>query len=320
MGKLAGSSPRFKLIAAALLVLAVAAFWLVSGLMHPALPLPSGALLPDDAADTDLLLAYVTPEMNGDTPGADAVSLPPPPAMLELRSYTVRKNDSLASVARRFGIAVDTLVSLNGITNARAFRIGTELRIPNMNGLLYRVRAGDSISSIAKRFNLDATRLVDANDLGSAVIKVGQSLFIPGARLPDAELKRIFGEKVMWPLRGPLTSYFGYRPDPFTGVRSFHAGIDIAADPGTQVRAAMDGRVADVGYNPTYGNYIILSHAEGIQTLYGHLTSYSVRIGQVVSQGAVIGLTGSTGYSTGPHLHFGLYHHGNPVDPLKYLK
>lgn len=315
-----GLSPKALIVAALAAVLLGAVLFVGNQVLHPSLPLPQGALLPEDGTNEDLLLAYVTPEMSGDLQDTNIANLPPPPAMLELRSYTVRKNDSLASVAKRFGLAVDTLVSMNGITNARSFKLGTELRIPNMNGLLYKVRPGDSLSSIAKLYKIDGSRIADANDLGSATIKVGQSLFIPGARLPEAALKSILGEKVMWPIRGPLSSYFGYRPDPFTGVRSFHAGIDIAADPGSPVKAAMDGRVADVGYNPTFGNYVILSHANGIQTLYGHLTSYSVRIGQAVSQGSLVGLVGSTGYSTGPHLHFGLYQHGNPVDPLKYLK
>jgi murein DD-endopeptidase MepM/ murein hydrolase activator NlpD len=82
----------------------------------------------------------------------------------------------------------------------------------------------------------------------------------------------------------------------------------------------MSGRVADAGYNGNYGNYIIMSHADGFQTLYGHLTSYSVVKGQQVAQGAVIGLSGNTGYSTGPHLHFGLYKRSLALNPLKYLK
>jgi murein DD-endopeptidase MepM/ murein hydrolase activator NlpD len=160
---------------------------------------------------------------------------------------------------------------------------------------------------------------VDANDLGSSRLLSGQSLFIPGARLPEATLKQALGQKVAWPLRGPLSSYFGYRPDPFTGIRRFHAGIDIVANSGSPVRAAMDGRVADVGYNGNYGNYIILSHADGYQTLYGHLSQAIAAVGSKVEQGAVIGLSGNTGYSTGPHLHFGLFRRSLPLNPLKFL-
>ena len=82
----------------------------------------------------------------------------------------------------------------------------------------------------------------------------------------------------------------------------------------------MDGKVADVGYNANYGNYVILSHADGFQTLYGHLTSPSVTVGTTIAQGSVIGLSGNTGYSTGPHLHFGIFRRSLALNPLKYLK
>ncbi|HUW41790.1 MAG TPA: M23 family metallopeptidase [Rectinemataceae bacterium] len=302
-------------------------------LLHPAVPLPQGTLLPQGGTDEGVLLAYAASEETTQAEAAggaqtqaakaapsaqDAKNAPLP--VLELSTYTVQKNDSLSTVAQRFGIAVDTLISMNGIKDARALQLGAKLRVPNMNGLLYQVRAGDSLYSIAKLFNIESGRIADANDLGSSVIKVGQRLFIPGAKLPDTELKRIFGTRVSWPVHGYITSPYGYRADPFTGVRFFHAGIDIAVDLGTPVKAAMDGKVVDVGYNPTFGNYVILGHPDGIQSLYAHLSSYSVRIGQRLRQGTQLGLSGSTGYSTGPHLHFGLYLHGNPVNPLKYLR
>jgi murein DD-endopeptidase MepM/ murein hydrolase activator NlpD len=179
---------------------------------------------------------------------------------------------------------------------------------------------GDNLGAIARRYKTDMTRLADANDLGSSMLVPGQAIFIPGAKLSTSELKRIFGELVAWPLRGSISSYFGYRPNPFTGIRQFHAGIDIVAAPGFPIRAAMDGKVSDAGYNTVFGNYVILSHADGFQTLYGHMTAYSVKTGQRIPQGSVIGTVGSTGYSTGPHVHFGLFKRGAAVNPLKYLK
>ncbi len=326
-------SPRMRVALSLFILTALLAAGAAAILLHPAVPLPRGALLPPDGADQGRLLAYVaatdtqTAETAGgaqpqpsSAPAAKGASPGEPLPILELSTYTVQKNDSLSSVAQRFGIAVDTLVSMNGIKDARALQLGAKLRVPNMNGLLYQVRSGDSLYSIAKLFSIESARIADANDLGSSVIKVGQRLFIPGAKLPDTELKRIFGTRVSWPVRGYITSPFGYRADPFTGVRFFHAGIDIAVDLGTPVKAAMDGKVVDLGYNPTFGNYVILGHADGIQSLYAHLSSYTVRIGERLRQGTQLGLSGSTGYSTGPHLHFGLYLHGNPVNPLKYLR
>ena len=98
-----------------------------------------------------------------------------------------------------------------------------------------------------------------------------------------------------------------------------HWGIDLKADTGTSVLAAAAGTVADVGYNGTYGKYIILRHS-GFQTLYGHLSRFAVATGESVAQGRKIGEVGSTGVSTGPHLHFGVFRGGEPVDPLRYLK
>lgn len=287
----------------------------------PSFPMPQAALLPADDSAQDLLLDYVSPELASGAADADQDSpLPPAPVTMEMGSYTVRSGDSLASIAKRFGLNMDTIISANGIADARAIKSGRELRIPNIDGLVYKTRKGDNLAAIAKRYKTDTTKIVDANDLGSSRLTIGQSIFIPGARLPQAEIAQALGQRVTWPARGPLSSYFGYRPDPFTGVRRFHGGIDIVVDTGTQIRAAMSGRVADAGYNGNYGNYVIMSHTDGFQTLYGHLTSYSVVKGQQVAQGAVIGLSGNTGYSTGPHLHFGLYKRSLALNPLKYLK
>jgi len=289
-------------------------------LREPAFPLPSGTFLPEDAAAADLLLSYAIPEGAAVDEDEGLKDIPPAPATLEIQTYTVRPGDSIASIAKRFRLSADSVVSINGISNAKAIKTGTVLKIPNIDGLVYRVRSGDSLGAIARRYSTDTTRLADANDLGSSTLVPGQAIFIPGAKLPPSESKRVFGELVAWPLRGAISSYYGYRPNPFTGIRQFHAGLDIVAAPGFPIKAAMDGRVADVGYNTVFGNYVILTHADGLQTLYGHMTAYSVAKGQRIAQGSVIGKVGSTGYSTGPHLHFGLFKHGAAINPLKMLK
>jgi LysM repeat protein len=313
--------PRFA-IAAILAGVLAAAFGLTFLLGEPSFPMPEAALLPEGEASPSALLDYASPELADGAGDSDQGSsnLPPVPAALEMSSYTVRSSDSLASIARRFGLNVDTLISVNGISSARSLRSGAQLRVPNINGLVYKVRPGDSLASVAKRYKMDPTKIVDVNDLGTADLSVGQSLFIPGARLPQAVVSQAMGQAVAWPARGPLSSFFGYRPDPFTGVRRFHAGIDIAVDQGTVVRAAMSGRVSDTGFNANYGNYIIMNHADGFQTLYGHLSSILVHEGMSVDQGAQIGLSGSTGYSTGPHLHFGIFRRSLALNPLKFLK
>lgn len=292
---------------------------LVLLLAPPAFPLPEGTFLFDDAGAEEILFAYASPEL-AEASLDEGLEPPPAPKTLELSSYTVRKGDSIGAIARRFGLSVDTLVGMNGVKSAKSLGVGVELKVPNMDGLLYKVAKGDSLGSISKRYKVSITALADANDLGTAVLVPGQSVFIPGAKLPQSELKRFLGESVIWPVRGAISSYYGYRSDPFSGTRRFHAAIDIVSSTGTPIKAPMDGRVADVGYNSVYGNYVILSHAEGMQSLFGHMSSTAVKIGKTVAQGAVIGFVGNTGYSTGPHLHFGLFKKGSPVNPLKMLK
>ena len=318
----------------------------VLSVVKPYFPLPEGGLLPSApvqqaaaagvagvaggtapadgasmalAGDEAILLEYISPEFAAPADAADIANLPLPRAV-EISYYTVKKGDSISSISRQFGRSPDSILSMNGIKNAKSLRTGTELKIPSMDGLLHVVAKGESLGSIAKRYKVELTLLADANDLGSMTLKVGQSLFIPGARLGADELRRIYGTAFAWPARGPISSWFGVRADPFTGVRRFHAGIDIVVNLGTPVKAAADGRVADLGYNASYGNYIILSHPDGSQTLYGHLSAFSVTRGQSVALGKVIGKSGNSGYSTGPHLHFGLYRNGAAVNPLKSLK
>jgi uncharacterized protein (TIGR00156 family) len=122
-----------------------------------------------------------------------------------------------------------------------------------------------------------------------------------------------------YPLRGRLTSPFGWRNDPISGARRFHNGIDLAANVGTAVRAAMDGRVSVVGTDAVYGRYVILTHNNGYQTLYAHLSRFSVSQGANVTQGTKIGESGNSGYSTGPHLHFAIYRNGQALNPLDVL-
>ena len=189
-----------------------------------------------------------------------------------------------------------------------------------MDGIVHVVAKGESLGRLSSVYKVSMTQLADCNDLGSDVISPGQTLFIPGARLSSAALKQVYGTTVIWPARGPISSYFGYRADPFTGVRSYHSGIDIVVNMGTAVKAVMDATVAAVGWNSSYGNYVILNHGGGLQTLYGHLSRAAVKQGQRVSQGTVIAYSGNTGYSTGPHLHFGVYRNGVLSNPLKLLK
>lgn len=126
---------------------------------------------------------------------------------------------------------------------------------------------------------------------------------------------------VIWPIKGyrPLTSSYGYRKDPFTGRTAFHNGLDIAAPHGTYIYAAASGTVTRASRYDTYGECVIIDHGGGMITLYAHCSGYNVKVGQKVEQGDVIAFVGSTGRSTGNHLHFVVRVNGQYMDPNKYL-
>jgi murein DD-endopeptidase MepM/ murein hydrolase activator NlpD len=188
-----------------------------------------------------------------------------------------------------------------------------------MDGIPYTVKKGDSLSGIAKNWNIPIEAILDANDMESSTIIPGTMLFLPGAKMSTLELKKVLGNLFVYPINGRLTSPFGWRDDPFTGVRKYHAAIDIANNIGTPVKASLDGKVSAVGFNSIYGNYIILSHDSGYQTMYAHLNTIEVTRAQRVTQSQRIGTVGNTGYSTGPHLHFAIFKNGTAVNPLELL-
>lgn len=135
------------------------------------------------------------------------------------------------------------------------------------------------------------------------------NLAIRGAHTPDT-----------WPVNGYLTESFGYRSDPITGRREFHEGVDISAPHGKKVVAPADGVIVYAGPHLGYGNTVVIDHKFGYTTLYGHLSRVSVRIGEKVSRGANIGMVGSTGRSTGSHLHYEVRLYDRPMNPVKFLR
>ncbi|MDR2211882.1 MAG: peptidoglycan DD-metalloendopeptidase family protein [Spirochaetaceae bacterium] len=242
------------------------------------------------------------------------------PRMLLFSSYRIQQGDVLGEVAKNFGLSTGTLISVNNIKNTRALQIGQTIRVPNQDGIFYTVKKGDSLESIASRYKAEVDEIRVANELFSGQINPNTSLFLPGAALPWEEEQEINGDLFLWPVRGRLSSYYGYRRSPFTGARSFHDGLDIAAPSGTPIKAAMAGRVKAVGYDNTYGNFVVLTHSSGYSTLYGHMSSIGTRSGAYVNPGTIIGYVGNTGLSTGPHLHFTVYKNGSSINPRTVLR
>ena len=242
---------------------------------------------------------------------------------VEYQIYKVKSGDTISGIAKKFGLTnISTLISVNDIGNVRQLGAGQKLKIPSVDGIVYTVKAGDSLNSIATANKIKLENLLDVNELTSETLTVGQQLFLPGVGLDQKTLQSRMGELFMIPITSKFrwTSPYGWRADPFTGVRSFHTGTDMACPEGTPILAAMSGRISEVGNNRTYGNYIIINHGNGYQTVYAHMSKTISKKGQWVTQGSKIGLVGSTGYSTGPHLHFMVYKNGNRIDPMTVLK
>jgi murein DD-endopeptidase MepM/ murein hydrolase activator NlpD len=264
----------------------------------------------EDAAGLNLLA------VDGFLEGAPEPTEYSQPQMLFYSAYTVSPGDTIGEIVKNFGLNQDTLISLNAIKNSRLLRIGQVLRIPNQDGILYTVKDGDTLGTIAEKYHTDPNSIQMVNELFSEQINVGSSLFIPGAQLEWTALQEINGDLFIWPVRGYITSPYGYRSSPFPpGNRQFHTGIDIGSPMGTPIKAAMPGRVSTASYNDISGNYVVITHHSGYRTLYAHMSVIRVKPGDYVKTGDRIGDVGSTGLSTGPHLHFTVYKNGVTVNP-----
>jgi len=236
-------------------------------------------------------------------------------------SYMVEFGDNISTLAVNFGLNQDSIISINKITNSRLMQAGRAIRIPNQDGLLHTVRSGETLESVAKQYNANMEAIKIANELFSDYIAAGKDIFIPGARMDWVTLQEINGDLFVWPVSGAITSAFGYRRDPFNNnLIEFHNGIDIRGVTGTPVRAAMAGRVSAVGWDNIFGNFVIINHHSDYRTLYGHLSVIRTRTGASVVQGERIGDVGSTGRSTGPHLHFTVYKHGVAINPRPLMR
>ncbi len=239
------------------------------------------------------------------------------------KTYTVVSGDTLLGITLKFGLTnISTLIAVNNIDNVRQLRSGQKLTIPSVDGLTYTVRSGDTMQGLSSRYNIAMEDILDVNDLDTKELQVGQKLFIPGAKLSAERIRQAMGEQFIYPIASGwrLTSRFGPRLDPITGAKSRHTGIDMAAPKGTPIKAAMGGKVIVAGFSNVFGNYVIINHGNGYQSLYGHMSKILVKKGQSVGQGERVGAVGSTGYSTGNHLHFTVYKNGQLIDPLSVLK
>ena len=232
-----------------------------------------------------------------------------------LLHYYVQPGDTLYSISRSLDVSISTIMDWNDLKDPRRLRVGDEIVVPIPEGIIYEVKEGDTLQEIATRFFTTVGLLKAANSLPSDIIYPGQKLFIP---LEIIGLAFNDSSRFIWPVYGKISSPYGWRIHPITKKWSFHTGVDIAAPIGTPVFAADDGVVKFAGRNGGYGLMILIDHGK-YQTVYGHLSKIDVFEGQYVKKGQLIGRVGSTGVSTGPHLHFEVRVWGRHTDPMAFL-
>jgi len=233
-------------------------------------------------------------------PSADSISL-----------YNVRTGDTISEIASMYSVSVNTIKWANDIAPGKSISVGDTLLILPIDGVEHDVKKGDTIASIAKKYGGDVSEIILYNDISDGKLVVGSKIIIPDGEMEAPKTTVAVVKKgtsassgggsvstsgFIRPVRGIVTQWSHDR---------FRA-VDIGAPTGTQVIAPAGGKViaAKMGWNGAYGNMIIISHSNGVQTLYAHLNKINVKAGDTVVQGQKIGEVGSTGRSTGPHLHF----------------
>lgn len=243
-------------------------------------------------------------------------------ASYQITTYTVRKGDSLPLIAKTFGVSVSTIRWANNISPKGGIKEGDQLVILPVSGVVHTVKKGETIASIAKKYGGDPDDIVNFNGLTDGEgLAVGSEIIVPDGELAaESSPSTSSGGKKPTVVRGSGPELAGYFLRPLVGgikTRGIHGynGIDIGTPIGSTIRASASGTVIiarSEGWNGGYGKYVVISHPNGTQTLYGHLSQVNVVPGQAVAQGVTIGLSGNTGRSTGPHLHFEVRGAKNP--------
>lgn len=215
---------------------------------------------------------------------------------LQFYKYNVKEGDSIFTVSSRFNLSYDTIASLNNIENQLFFDSYESILIPNCPGLYLSEKTDGEFQEI---------------DINNRIV-----YFYPGKGF-SSNVRLSF---LITPFKSPLrhmniTSEFGYRSNPFTGFNEFHPGIDLKANYNTPIYSPYKGKVITVEYSDFYGNTLKIEHTGGYISVYHHLNRIDVKEGSIVKKGDMLGLTGNTGKSTGPHLHLEIHYNGEPVNP-----
>ncbi len=237
----------------------------------------------------------------------------------KISTYTVRRGDTLGLIAKTFDVSDQTIRWANDIPKGGKLKEGDVLIILPVSGVKHIVKKGETIASIAKKYGGDLDDIVHFNDLDpKSALEVGAIVLVPDGEVAEVSAPATPSRPAV--VRGGGPELIGYYLRPLIGgtrSRGIHGynGVDIAAPRGTPIRASAAGTVIiarSAGWNSGYGSYVVVAHANGTQTLYAHMSAVHVSVGQSVTQGQDLGAVGSTGKSTGNHIHFEIRGAKNP--------
>lgn len=235
--------------------------------------------------------------------------------------HSVEAGDTLWDICQKYKANLESVQAINGLDDQSVLSIGQKLEIPGTMNRIHVVKKGETLWDIARKYNVSLEQLCSLNQgITPENLKIGMNLTLPdsvrktnpvyAAPSRGSSSTAFFS----WPIRGAITSPYGWRRS------GFHHGTDISARYGDSVMAAAAGTVSFAGYRGVYGKMISIQHIDGSETLYAHLSSITVSAGQRVKRGEVIGNIGTTGNSTGPHLHFEVKKGRKYVNPVNVLR
>ncbi len=253
-------------------------------------------------------------------------------ASLKISFVEIKKGDNYWKIARDYNTNIDSLIGVNIFWEDLLARVGDVVAVPDQKGVLEFITDYRQIGDLAQEYGVGVddiqvqkTPLFYSFYYKFIADRKPIAVFIKDAKPCSSNMTSALAvkfelrEMFRSPLGGRLSSFYGNRKHPVYNTRRFHNGLDIAAKHGTLVGAARGGRVVATGWNGGYGKTVVVEHDKGYKTLYGHLSQINVRTGQSVSAGTILGRVGSTGLSTGPHLHFTLWHNGKLINPMDVL-
>jgi LysM repeat protein len=244
----------------------------------------------------------------------------------QISIYVVREGDTLQTISKMFNVSINTIIWSNDNIKNGKVKPGESLVILPISGIQHTVKSGDSIESIARNYKADIDEIYSYNQLNkNSKLSAGDIVIVPDGEITtkkELTPKKAGSSGKSRNVRDYTSApdYTGYYARPLTGgikTQGIHGynGVDIASTFGTNILASADGTVIvskSSGWNGGYGSYIVIKHSNGTQTLYAHLSGVAVSVGDEVTQGQVIGYMGSTGKSTGTHLHFEIRGAKNP--------